>query len=77
MGWQRRNKSWYYYHTITINGRDVNLYCGGGERGRQAEAMFARIADGRRLVSATKLAARKSKRCPREAVGATSGAQAV
>jgi hypothetical protein len=39
MGWQRRNKSWYYYHTMYIQGHYFNLYCGGGAFGAAFERL--------------------------------------
>lgn len=78
MGWQRRNKKMYYYHTININGRYVNLYCGGGEEGRRAEAMFEGMAEGRRLAREVKRKATKGtkRRRPRPSVGSAVGATA-
>jgi hypothetical protein len=51
MGWLLRNKRYYYYHTIYINGKYVNLYCGGGELGRRFEAMFRQMREARRGAS--------------------------
>lgn len=55
MGWQRRNKTWYYYHTVYIKRHYVNIYCGGGTRGRLFEQFFkqARVdgQEARRLLA--------------------------
>jgi hypothetical protein len=40
MGWLRRNKSWYYYHTFYMSGKYYNFYCGGGLRGLAFERFF-------------------------------------
>ena len=53
MGWEMRRNGIYYYRTVRDGSRTRKVYCGGGEKGRQAaeadHAARAARADARRL----------------------------